>query len=79
MITDAVKAIADMFANLFNWRTVAVDNKALSEVIDDKKDLEKACNYAEEVIEYVREYAYWDTIKQQERFDHLVKKFRRYR
>ena len=79
MIASAIQAIAEMFANFFGWRTSASDNQSIAEVIDDKKDLEKACRYAEEAVSYVHKYALWDEVRHLNHFDSLVKKFRRYR
>lgn len=79
MIAAAVQAVAEMFANFFGWRTSASDNRSIAEVIDDKKDLEKACRYADEAVSYVNQHAYWDETRHANRFDMLVRKFRRFR
>ncbi len=79
MIVGAVKAIADMLANFFGWRTSASDNQSIAEVIDDKQDLEKACRYADEAVSYVHKHAFWDEVRHANHFDALVKRFRRYR
>lgn len=77
MITEAVRAVADMFANLFGWRTSAVENQTTSEVIGDKHDREKACRAAARAIEIAERHAFFD-MGYQKRFEYQVKKFRRY-
>ncbi len=79
MITDVVKAVADMFSNFFGWRTSASDNQATHEVIDDKKDLERACSFAEEAIEIAEEHAVFLKQNYHFKFKFLVKKFRKCR
>lgn len=79
MITTAIEAIADMLGKLFNWRTSATENKSITEVIDDKQDLEKACRYAEEAITLAQKHCYFDSVRDERRFENLVKKFRKYR
>ena len=79
MIAAAVQAVAEMFANFFGWRTSASNNQSVAEVIDDKKDLEKACRYADEAVTYVDKHAFWDEVRHANHFDALVRKFRRYR
>lgn len=74
-----IKACADMIANFFGWRESVSDNQATHEVIDDKQDLEKACNFAEEAIEIVEKEAIWIESKSQSKFRLLVKKFRKYK
>ena len=73
-----VKAVADMVANFFGWRSNAVENQATSEVIGDKRDLEKACNYAESGFEIVEAHAVLPE-KYQKKLEHFIRKFRRYK
>lgn len=75
----AIRACADMIANFFGWRESVSDNQATHEVIDDKQDLEKACNYAEEAVEVVEQNAVWLEEKHKNKFTSLVKKFRKYK
>lgn len=78
MIT-AIRAIADMVANFFGWRTSVSDNRATAEVIDDKRDLEKACRYAEKAIELVEEEAAFLKERVEDKFKKFVKLFRKYK
>lgn len=74
-----IKPIADMFASLFNWRTSASDNEATHDVISTKKDLEKACYYADLAVEEVQNHALFPNPKYKRAFEYFAKKFRRYR
>lgn len=73
-----VQAVADMFANFFGWRTSAENNKATTEVINDKKDLEKACNYAESAFEIVEAHSVTPK-KYSKRLEKFIRKFRRFK
>lgn len=79
MYSALLKSIADMFANFFNWRTSANENQLGREVIDDKRDCERACNYAESAIEIAEKSAVFLKKKDKFRFDFFVKKFRRFK
>lgn len=68
-----------MFANLFNWRTSVSDNEATHEIIDDKQDLERACNYAENAFAAVEAGAVFHKKNQKFKYDFFLKKFRKYR
>ena len=73
-----VKAVADMIANFCGWRSNAVEHQATSEVIDDKKDLEKACNYAESAFEIIEAHASVPE-KYSKKVEHYIRKFRRFK
>lgn len=75
----AVESLLRAFSEFFNWRSILSENKPIQEVIDDKKDLEKACLFAESAISIVEADAVFNKAKQQKRFKHFVRKFRRYR
>lgn len=74
-----IKACADMLANFFGWREAVSDNQATHEVIDDKQDLEKACNFAEEAIEVAEQEAIWLKERHRRKFNIFVRKFRKYK
>lgn len=78
MYSALLKSIADMFANFFSWRTSASNNQLGREVIDDKRDCERACNYAESAIE-IAEKAVFLNKKDKFRFDFFVKRFRKFK
>ncbi len=79
MYSALLKSIADMFANFFNWRTSANENQLEREVIEDKRDCEKAWNYAESAIEVVEKNAVFIKKKDKFRFDFFVKRFRKFK
>lgn len=76
MITDVVKSISDMFAGLFNWRTSVNESKAVTEIVGDKRDLEKACRYADFAMMVVEHKATFVDEKSRRRFERFVRKFR---
>lgn len=79
MWASLIKPIADMFASLFNWRTSASDNEATHEVISTKKDLKKACYYADLAVEEVQDHAVFPNPKHKRAFEYFAKKFRKFR
>lgn len=79
LISGMIKAIADMLGQFCGWRKSAVENQATSEVIDDKKDLEKASRYAENAIEVAEKYKTLFKKIDLKSFTHFVKKFRKYK
>lgn len=78
-MNSCITAIAEMFANFFNWRTVSIENQASSEIIEDKRDIKKACLYAEKAFEMVSLSAKFSSPKMQKRYKRYVKLFRKYR
>lgn len=46
----AIKAISDMFASFFSWRSVSVENQATSEVIKDKRKTTKKFENQEDLL-----------------------------
>lgn len=75
----AVESLLQAFSGFFNWRSVLSENTPIKEVIDDKKDLEKACLFAESALSLAESEAIFAKAKQQKKFKHFVRKFRRYR
>lgn len=68
-----------MLSDFFNWRTVLSDNQTVKEVISDKRDLERACLFAEKALGIVNGNAVFEKAKVKKRYEHFVRKFRRYR
>ena len=79
MYSLLLKSFADMFSSFFNWRTSASDNQLGREVIEDKQNYEKACNYAEKAIEIIEKDAVFIKKQDRFRFKFFVKKFRKYK
>lgn len=79
MINGTITATMEALAKLFDWRKSKSDNQPINEVIDDKKDLEKACNCAEKAFKVVEEHAiFWHKSKEKQ-FKDFVSDFRRYK
>lgn len=74
--TLLIKSITDMVGGFFNWRTSSTDNQAVHEVIDDKRDCEEACKYAELAIRTAERFASFTRNKYSNRFKKYVDKFR---
>lgn len=75
-ISAMIKAIANMFDSFFNWKSVAIENQTVSEVIKDKNNTLKACGIAEEAITLAERYAVFHKSKHRRHFISKVKKFR---
>ena len=76
MITPMVSAISEALTKLFSWRETSVKEQTTTEVLNDKRDLESACVYAEAVIKLVEEKAEFIKPRFEKRFKELAEKFR---
>lgn len=76
---DWVSLFLQSLNSLFSWRKTVSDNQATHEIINDKKDLQRACNYAELALELVQSKAKFDKKRDDKKFQRLLKKFRRYK
>ena len=76
MITAMVSAISEALTKLFSWRETSVKEQTTTEVLNDKRDLESACVYAEAVIKLVEEKAEFIKPRFEKRFKELAEKFR---
>lgn len=74
-----VNSFLEAFSGFCNWRTALSENQPIKEVIEDKKDLEKACLFAEQAIAIVETSAVFPKAKQYKKYRHFVRKFRRYK
>lgn len=79
VISSVVSSFLECLNGLFHWRKAISDNEVTHELIDDKKDLQRACNYAELAVELVHQKAIFEKDKDKKRFERLVKKFRKLR
>ncbi len=79
MFADLLKAFMNMCAGFFSWRTASVENQTASEVIKDKRDLESACESAEQAFDVVARGAVFGKSKYRRRYASLVRRFRRLR
>jgi hypothetical protein len=76
---DWVSLFLQSLNGLFDWRKTVSANQATHEIIDDKKDLQRACNYAELALELVQSKATFASKRDEKRFQRMIKKFRRYK
>lgn len=73
---DWITAFCNMVQSGFNFFKARSDNQLPANIIQDKKSMTKACNYAEEIIEIVDKYPKdeWSN-KDIRRYNRLKKKF----
>ena len=69
------KAFFDCISNFLNYQSTRVENTESLSLVGDKKDLKKATNIAEQIIELVKKYETSMTSKDQRKLKSLIKKF----
>ena len=69
------KAIFDCISNFLNYQSTRVENTESLSLVGDKKDLKKATNIAEQIIDIARKYESSMTSKDQRKLKSLIKKF----
>ena len=69
------KAFFDFLSTFFSFQTSKVENQETTSLVGDKKDLKKATNIAEQIIEITRKYESSMSKKDRRRFKSLVKRF----
>lgn len=72
-----IQSIAETFSSFFDWRTSSMEHKIENEVIDDKKDAEKACEYAENAFLIVQRSAVFKSKIERKRFEYNLRRFRK--
>lgn len=55
-IQATVKALLDCLTQFFSYKKVKTENQDETEIIDDKKDLKKASDIAEKIIQIALRY-----------------------
>ncbi len=68
-------AFFDCISNLINYQSTRVEHQESTSLVGDKKDLKKATNIAEQIIEIARKYESSMTSKDQRKLKSLIKKF----
>ena len=58
-IVSAIKAFGDMFKSLFDLLKTNREKQTDTEVLQDKRDLKKATNLAEEIIQNTDNFFVW--------------------
>ena len=69
------KAFCDCISTRINYKTVSVENQETTSLVGDKKNLKKATNIAEQIIEITRKYESSMSKKDRRRFKSLAKRF----
>ncbi len=69
------KAFLDCISNLINFRTVSIERQESTSLVGDKKDLKKAVNIAEQIIEVAQKYEFYMTNHDKRKLKSLIKKF----
>ena len=69
------KAFFDFLSTFLSFQTSKVENQETTSLVGDKKDLKKASNIAEQIIEITRKYESSMSKKDRRRFKSLIKKF----
>lgn len=75
----SLQTLFEALKAFFGWRETLSENKPVDEVIGDKKDLEKACIYAEKAISLVYKHAKFTSKFSKLLFNASVQKFRKLR
>ena len=69
------KAFFDCISNFVNYQSVKMENQETTSVLGDKKDLKKAGNIAEQIIEIARKYESSMSNRDLRKLKSLIKKF----
>lgn len=78
MYSALITAISNMFAKLFELKTVKVENRPTTEIIEEKKDYKKGTDIAEKIIEIAQRYKQEMTFSHRLKFSHLCEQFKKY-
>lgn len=70
-----LQSLADCISQLARYGQAKVEHQETTDIISDKKDLEKAGNIAEQIIEIVQKYRSSMSKRDQRRLKSLVKRF----
>ena len=69
------KSLCDCISQFARYGQVKIENQETSSIIQDKEDLEKAGNYAEQIIEIAQKYKSSMSKKNQRKLKSLIKRF----
>ena len=70
-----LQSLADCISHIAKYGKARVDHQEATEIIADKKDLEKAGNIAEQIIEIAQKYKSSMTKRDQRKLKSLIKRF----
>lgn len=78
MISSAVTALFNMVKHFFHMKATSNEHAAEISVVHDRKDLKRASNYAEEIIDLADKYKHWFKPSDLKKYEKLKKLFKRY-
>lgn len=78
MLTGAIEAIGNAIKSIFDYFKTFKNKQAETAILKDRKNLQKAVDIAEEIIETVYLYLPLFIEEDGEKINKLVKKFRKY-
>ena len=74
-LSAKIKSLCYCISQIAMYGQVKLENQDASSIIQDKEDLEKAGNYAEQIIEIAQKYKSSMSKKDQRKLKSLIKKF----
>lgn len=74
-IQVTIKALLDCLTQFFSYKKVKTENQDETEIIDDKRDLKKAADTAEEIIEISLKYQSLMSRSDKNKLNSLIKRF----
>lgn len=74
-IQVTIKALLDCLTQFFSYKKVKTENQDETEIIDDKRDLKKAVDIAEQIIEISLKYQSLMSRSDRNKLNLLIKRF----
>ena len=74
-ISSLVQSLFDCISQYMRYGQVKIENQETAAIIQDKEDLKKAGNIAEEIIEIARKYESLMSGKDRRKLKRLIKRF----
>ena len=74
-IQATVQALLNLLTQFFSYKKVRTENQDETEIIDDKKDLEKSADIAEQIIQIALKYQSLMSRFDRHKLNSLVKRF----
>lgn len=74
-VQATVKALLDCLTQFFSYKKVKTENQDETEIIDDKRDLKKATDIAEQIIEISLRYQSLMSRSDRNKLNSLIKRF----
>jgi len=74
-IQATVQAFLNCLAQFFNYKKVKTENQDATEIIDDKRDLKKAVDISEQIIQISLKYQNQMSRPDSRKLDSLIKQF----